>query len=305
MRNISVVAGAALLVMIGGPACLGLIGAVRKGGTRKAGAAAKSARDWRLMVTSSLLYALAFSLIFFIQELFLVVPKALTPGLRPTLFHNNHHWEGDHPLASLLQGTGALAIFVVAIAFALWLKFHPPRSTALRLFVIWMAFHGFFESLPQVVVGAVLPQNDVGMAMDYLRLTPAATSVAALIALAAIAAIAIWLTRPLLEIARHPGDIDDAGKRTRFIAHVATLPALIAIPLIILFRVPGTIDQVAIVPVAVTVIGMSWIQASVWCVTTARPGDALPVRSIRYPLAAVTVLFLLFHLVLRHGIAFF
>jgi hypothetical protein len=172
------------------------------------------------------------------------------------------------------------------------------------LFVIWMTFHGFFESLPQVVVGAVLPQNDVGMAMDYLRLTPAVKSAAALIALAAITAIAIWLTRPLLELAERSSDIINAGKRTRFIFHVATLPALIAIPLIIAFRVPGTIDQVAIVPIAVTVIGISWVQASAWCVT-AQPGDASPMRSSRYPLVAVAALFLVFQLILRPGIAFF
>ena len=65
---------------------------------------------WRLPIASALLYTLAYNLTFFIQELFLVVPKALTPGLRPTLFHNNHTWQGDHPLASLFQGTGALAI---------------------------------------------------------------------------------------------------------------------------------------------------------------------------------------------------
>jgi hypothetical protein len=34
-------------------------------------------------IGSTLLYTLAFNLTFFIQELFLVVPKALTPGLRP------------------------------------------------------------------------------------------------------------------------------------------------------------------------------------------------------------------------------
>ncbi len=50
--------------------------------------------DWTLVLQSALLCAFAFNLIFFIQELFLVVPKALTPGLRPTLFHNNHHWTG-------------------------------------------------------------------------------------------------------------------------------------------------------------------------------------------------------------------
>ena len=72
---------------------------------------------------------------------------------------------GQSP-AALFQGTGALAIFAVAVGSAFWLKRRPPRSTVLRLFVIWMTYHRFFESLPQVVVGAILPQNDVGMAMD-------------------------------------------------------------------------------------------------------------------------------------------
>jgi hypothetical protein len=296
---------AAPLVTIGGPLLLGLAGVIRNRSARTTAAAGNAAWDWRVTVNSALLYALTFSLIFFIQELFLVVPKALTPGLRPTLFHNNHHWDGDNPLASLFQGTGALAIFVTALAFAFWLKRHPPRSTTLRLFVIWMAFHGFFESLPQVVVGAIFPRNDVGMAMDFLRLTPASKSVAASFALAAIAAIAIRLTRPLLELADHPGTIDSAGRRTRFIFGVATLPALIAIPLIILMRVPGTIDQVVIVPVAEAVIGISWIQTSAWRVTRARPSEALSMRSTHGPLVALIALFLIFQLILRPGIAFF
>jgi hypothetical protein len=304
MTHSFAIIGVALVVTIGGPVFLGLMGMIRNRHSGTQSSAEGPEWDWTLTVNSALLYALAFNLIFFVQELFLVVPKALTPGLRPTLFHNNHHWDGDNPLARLFQGTGVLAILVTAIALAFWLKRDPPHSTAFRLFMIWMTFHGFFESLPQVVVGAVLPQNDVGMAMDYLRLTPAVKSAAALIALAAIAAIAIWLTRPLLELAQRSSDINKGGKRTRFIFHVATLPALIAIPLIIVFRVPGTIDQVAIVPIAVTVIGISWVQASAWCVT-AQPGDASPTRSSRYPLVAVATLFLVFQLVLRPGIAFF
>jgi hypothetical protein len=264
-----------------------------------------AAWDWRLTFDSAVLYALAFSLIFFIQEFFLVVPKALTPGLRPTLFHNNHHWEGDNPLANLLQGAGALAIFATAIVFAFWLKRRPQRTAALRLFVIWMAFHGFFESIPQVVVGAVLPQNDVGMAMEYLHLSPAAKLLAALAALAAIPVVATGLIPPLLALAHHPSDVDSAGKRSRFIGRVATYPALIGIPLIILFRVPGTFDQVVIVPIAVTIVGISWIQAGAWRATSTRSGESGPVQSIRYPLILLILLFLVFQLVLRPGIAFF
>lgn len=101
-----------MLVLVVAPMLLGLagLGKTRRttGGSVTGGAAA---RIYYLTVTSALLYTLAFNLIFFIQELFLVLSKALSPGLRATLYHNNHRWEGDNPLASLLQGTGAVAIF--------------------------------------------------------------------------------------------------------------------------------------------------------------------------------------------------
>lgn len=123
--------------------------------------------DWKLTITSALLYALAFNLIFFIQELFLVIPKALTPGLRPILYHNNHNRTGENPPASLFQGTGALAIFATGVICALLLKFRPARS-ARRLFLIWLAYNGFLQSLPQVVIGSVEPENDVGRAMTLV-----------------------------------------------------------------------------------------------------------------------------------------
>jgi hypothetical protein len=126
---------------------------------------------WRQTIGSALLYTLAFNLTFFIRELFLVVPKALTPGLRPTLYHNNHLWLGENPLAHLLQGTGALAIFISAIVCTLLLRGDRIHSTTVRLFLLWMAFSGFFQALPQVVIGAFVDNNHVGMALNYLRMT--------------------------------------------------------------------------------------------------------------------------------------
>jgi hypothetical protein len=87
------IAVAVVLMLVVGPLVLGLKG-LNSARRLSAGAPAEavSAWDWKLAITSALLYALAFNLTFFIQELFLVLPKALTPGLRPILFHNNHRW---------------------------------------------------------------------------------------------------------------------------------------------------------------------------------------------------------------------
>ena len=87
-----------------------------------------------LVISSALLCTLAFNLTFFLQELFLVIPKALTPGLYPALFHNNHTWTGSNPIAGLLQVTGALADLGSGLLCAVLLAKSLNRSLTLRLF---------------------------------------------------------------------------------------------------------------------------------------------------------------------------
>jgi hypothetical protein len=294
-----------LLVLVVGPLLLGLRGLNVARRTSGGAPAGLPTWDWRFTITSALLYALAFNLIFFIQELFLVLPKAFTPGLRPTLFHNNHRWEGHNPLASLFQGTGALAIFVTGLICALLLKRGVGRSSTVRLFLIWMAYNGFLQSLPQVVIGSVEPENDVGMAMDYLRLDTPLKAVAALMALIAIAAAALWLTRPLLSLARSARDIEGSRARSTFVFRAATVPALTAILLIIPFRVPRNWIEVVAVPVVVTVVGIAWMQAGAWAVEGAQATGALSSKSIAYACSALLILLLVFQLALRPGIRFY
>jgi hypothetical protein len=122
------VGAATLLVLIVGPLVLGLAGFSR---AYRTPGVANRIFHWnlRLTINSAVLYAFSFNLIFFVQEFFLVLPKALTPGLRPTLFHNNHTWTGENSVANLFQGTGALAIFLAAIACALLLRRFSERSS--------------------------------------------------------------------------------------------------------------------------------------------------------------------------------
>jgi hypothetical protein len=302
MQQGEILGVAVLLVVVVGPALLWLRGVRSQQGNSQAGRSVLW--DWNLSITSGLLYALAFNLVFITQELFLVLPKALTPGLRPILFHNNHTWTGENPLARLFQGAGALAIFAIAVVCVLVVRRRPPRSISVRLFLTWMAYNGFFQSLPQVLIGSIEPENDVGMAMNYLHWGMVAKTLAALMALMAIPVAALSLRAPLLSVAANPAAIG-VGHRARFMFQVATVPALAAILLIILFRVPRNWVEVVAVPVVVTVIGIAWVQAGAWAIGSAEASGRFNPKSMTYALIALLALLFFFQVVLRPGIRFY
>jgi hypothetical protein len=291
---------ATALVVVLCPLLLALLGILR---VRSEPPATAVAWDWRLVALSTLLYIVAFNLVFFVQELFLVLPKAFTPGLQPTLFHNNHLWDGGHPLASLFQGTGVVATFLLGLICLLRLRGDAGQSLAARLFLLWVAYCGVFMALPQVVVGALSGGSDVGMAMEYFKLGANAKAVAALVALAVIPLFAREFSRQLLGLA--PTQLANAGARSRFVFQVATLPALLAIVLVLPFRVPREWLEVVFLPVVVFVAGMSWIQAGAWRLRDVVPQPLSRTFMLAYPLAVAVALLLVFQLVLRPGIRFF
>jgi hypothetical protein len=271
---------------LGGPLALALATWRRAGGRR-------TPWDLRLSLASALSYTLAFNLVFIGQELALAIPKALTPDLHPLLFHNNHTWTGDNPLARLLQGAGVLFDLAAGLVAVLWLARTRSRSASLRLLVIWIAYAGLFQGLPQAVAGAVLPGNDLGMAEDYLGLGPGAMRLLAGLAVAAMAAAGLFLARAIVALA--PG-----ADRRAFIFRTAVLPGLAGTLLVLPFRVPGSLDQVVIVPIAVAVLGLSWMQAGAW--RSGAPVSSDPPRLLP-PLLANLAVLALFQIVLRPGVA--
>lgn len=258
--------------------------------------------DKRWVLSSALLYTLAFNLTFFIQELFLVVPKALTPGLHAVLYHNNHAWQGSNPLSSLWQGTGVLATLVSALLSLVLLR-RRTRSAGMRLFLVWMAFSGFFMALPQVALGALSSRSDVGMAMTYLALSAPARAGAALAALALMPLAAWAVVREFLSCAPGISPLASGRARVRCIVQLVVLPALIAIPLIIPFRVPREIVEVAAVPAVVSILGALWVLILAPPARIVRPAVAAP-APIALPLAAALALLAVFQLLLRRGIPF-
>lgn len=297
---------AAALVIVVGPTVVGLTGVVRmRHGARQNASRTMPRRSWRPTILSALLFILAFNVTFFLQELFLVLPKALTPGLRPTLFHNNHSWDGDNPLAALFQGTGAPATLIMGLlCLGLWRRMRGcPIATRLLLF--WMAYCGCLMALPQVAMGAINSASDVGMAMTYLQWNAGVRVGAGLAALIALVMIALHLTHDVLELAE-ADQLRDASARTRFVFRMVTLPALIGMLLVLPFRVPRELIEIVIVPLLVVVPGVAWIQASAWRARDARAGGGtITTSSIAYALAAVLLLLLIFQFVLRPGIRFY
>lgn len=258
---------------------------------------------WQWTLRSALLYTAAFNLTFLLQELFLVLPKALTPGLRPTLFHNNHSWQGNNPIVALLQGGGVLATLSSAAICLALLKWWRHASASMRLFLLWMAYCGFFMALPQLVVGAMSAGSDVGMALTYLQWSDHRKTTMALLAIVCMPGIALYLKDALLALA--PTPLQDVTTRSAYLLKIATLPMCLALPLIFVFRVPREWIEVVIVPSVVTLTGLIWMQATAWR-SSRLPwcGSPLP-KTLIWPLGLMALLLLLFQLVLRPGIRFY
>lgn len=261
---------------------------------------------WNLSLTlaSSLAFALAFNLMFFVQELFLVIPKALTPGLKPTLFHNNHDWTGTNPLAELFQGTGAVATLIVGLTLLLWATRRSPGSAGARLVVVWAGLLGVLSALLQVLIGTAVPQNDVGRAMTYLGLHPFA-KFSACVAAVMVMALACGMAAPIF-LSLVPGaETQGPRGRARTMFRYAVLPALGAVALVIPFRAPGPLVELLFPPVVAAVTASVWLQAWAWGAPRA-PAPAVDLRWAAPVLAvALAVLLGVFQVILRPGVHFF
>lgn len=254
---------------------------------------------WEPIVHSTLAYVLAFNITFFIQELFLVLPKAMVPGLSATLYHNNHEWTGTAPIAELFQGTGAMAILASGLIFTAI----ASRQSKPSFFVLWMAFHGLFQSLPQFIVGAIASGNDVGRAYDYLGIGTVGETLVALLALAAMPVAGILLGRQFLAAAWDQRQLGSYCCRFGFLLRIAGLPALAALPIVILFRIPRELIEVLAPPVLVPLFGYGWLQLAAFKPAGARAKGIRPESVVPFFAGAVALL-AIFQLVLRPGITF-
>jgi hypothetical protein len=273
-----------------------------KGGGDGMAARQSTGRGW-LVLVSALFCTLAFNLTFFIQELMLTLPKAFVPGVHVWLYHNNHHWEGEHPILPLLQGTGGTADLISGLIFAALLAGAGARSMTTRLFLFWMAFQGLYAAFSQLVLGALISGNDMGMAFGYLGLTPAAKMGMLALGLIACVLAGFWLARKAIALLATTGETLNAGPRMGFLFFAVLLPVLITGVLLIPFRMPRDMIEVTIFPTGLMLFGAIWVVIGGALSSTA-PRPAHPAPSAAVPLACLIVVLLVFQFLLRPGIAF-
>jgi penicillin V acylase-like amidase (Ntn superfamily) len=295
-----------ITVMFIGPLALGISGVRR---TRNAGEQESTNGEsapgapWSLVINSAVVYALAYNLTFFLQELFLVIPKAIY-GLQPILYHNNHRWLGSDPIENLLQGSGALAVLISGFVFCVVLSRQAKSPNLLKLFSIWMVYQGLTQSLHQVAASVLNPNGDVADALNYLSVGVTLRYVLAIVALGGLVFVGLSLTRPLLELAPSSLHVATPRTRTRFISQIGTLSAIIGVVLIIPFRIPP-IEQIE-GPVLGFFFPLFWTLANAWRVRDAQPAVKTANQKVNWILVVALVgLLAIFRFLLAPGVPFF
>jgi hypothetical protein len=91
--------------------------------------------------------------------------------------------------------------------------------------------------------------------------------------------------------------------RFGFLLRIAGLPALVALPVVILFRVPRELIEVFAPPVLVPLFGYGWLQLAAFKPGDAKAKGARPESVVPFFVMAVALL-AIFQLLLRPGITF-
>lgn len=255
---------------------------------------------WALIINSAVLYSLAFNLIFFIQELFLALGKKWL-GLKAVLYHNNHNWDGTHPMETLAQGYGAAAILVTGIICLAVARSIKKSAHWIQLFFLWMSFQGFAQSLPQFITANNERGTDTGQAFTYLGIGNTAGILIAVAGLVIMLGVLSAYSRFLLQLAPHNGYTGKATKRFLYLFQIAVAASLLGIALIIPFRIMPW--SRAFAPVGVTLIAIPMVFANAWRVKSINPvNNGVNHRIYPLPILLLIVLLLVFQLILAKGI---
>ncbi|HEX6847252.1 MAG TPA: hypothetical protein VF144_09750 [Chitinophagaceae bacterium] len=278
------------------PVCWGIYGYIKTRGTKNK----VRYPGFALIFNSAILYALAFNIIFFIQELFLALGKRWL-GLKAVLYHNNHNWYGEHPMDHLAQGCGAVAIFITAIICLIIARAMKDSKHWLQLFFLWMSFQGFAQSIPQFITAFMAPDTDTGQAFTYLGLSQLAGWIISIMGIALMLWIGSLFTKYLLQLSPAGSIGENPGSRFGYLFRIAILASIMGMILIVPFRIMPW--ERALAPVFVTLLSIPMVFAHAWKIKPlASIDNDVNKKILMMPVILLIVLLLIFQLILAKGV---
>jgi hypothetical protein len=241
------------------PIALYLYGRRRSSGRQRV-LSGKSGIRFSHVVNSALLSLIAYSTVYFVQELWLVLPKSMA-GLEPTLYHNNHTWNVEAPVASLLQGTGAVSILALGVVFT-YLMMTRERGGYRGLLYFWFAYHAVAQSVLQFADPVLNPGGDVGQALTYLGVSrPLGIG----LFFGSFIAVVLWgvaASRCMLRSAPEDADVSSPARAVSYLLNAGLGASLAAVVLLIPFKLPPFGQMLG--PLLLSLFPMGWIVASGW-----------------------------------------
>jgi hypothetical protein len=253
-----------------------------------------------LIINSAILYALAFNIIFFIQELFLALGKKWL-GLKAVLYHNNHNWEGSHPMESLAQGYGAAAIFVTGLIGLFFANRTKQSSHWTHLFILWLAFQGLVQSIPQFITAKVAADTDTGQAFTYLGIGEGLGFIISIAGIIAMLYTGALFSKYLLRLSPSIDLISTASGRFGYLFRIAILASVVGAILIIPFRIMPW-DR-AMAPVMVTLISVPMVFAHGWKARFSNVINSDVNNKLHVvPIVLLLILLLVFQFILAPGV---
>ncbi|MBL0056753.1 MAG: hypothetical protein IPP31_11350 [Chitinophagaceae bacterium] len=259
----------------------------------------RPATNLKLIINSALSFTLAFNLVFFIQELFLALGKKWL-GLKAILYHNNHNWEGSHPMETLAQGYGAAAILIVAVMAWAIVKMMKPGNS-FYLFFLWFSFQGFAQGLPQLITATAAPDTDTGQAFTYLKIGFWAGVGISFVTMVLLVWIGTAYSKLFLQMA--PGDayVSNPYLRYRYLTQVVLLATLAGIVLTIPYRIMPWSRAMAPLIVSLISVPVVWLYG--WKVRQLKAFNNPVNEKLQGPVMVFLVLLLIFfQVVLAKGL---
>ena len=255
---------------------------------------------WPGVLNASLYFALAFNLIYFVQEFFLAWPKSLLPGVDAVVYHNNHNWSGDHPDVILYQGAGALAIIVLGALLTAIGTLLGKRLRGAHPIIWWSACMGLALGLIQISIAAMHPDNDVGQAFEFLGLATEVRQLLAFLNVTAVIAFGTYFVRPLLAMAP-AGALTTPRSRVLYTLKFAVVP-LVAGTLIAWANRAPPIGHLTM-PLFSGLFILPWTLAAAAITPVPTPVTDRLHRGVDWPLIIVSLVVLfVFRLVLAEGL---